>query len=61
MNGYTPRQYRELFERSKFEQLKIEYNQGKRAARVLSWLRSVPGLERFVTTGFYLSFRRRPE
>jgi ubiquinone/menaquinone biosynthesis C-methylase UbiE len=61
MNGYTPRQYRELFNRSKFEQLKIEYNQGKRVARVLGWLRSVPGLEKYVTTGFYLLFRRPPE
>ena len=61
MNGYTPQQYRELFDLSKFEQLKIEYNQGKRVARMLGWLRSVPGLEKYVTTGFYLLFRRRPE
>ena len=61
MNGYTPQQYRELFNHSKFEQLKIEYNQGKRVARLLGWLRSIPGLEKYVTTGFYLLFRRLPE
>jgi SAM-dependent methyltransferase len=58
MNGYSPRQYREFFDRSKFEQLEIRYNRGKRAARLLGRLRFVPGLERYVTTGFYLRFRR---
>jgi 2-polyprenyl-3-methyl-5-hydroxy-6-metoxy-1,4-benzoquinol methylase len=61
MNGYTPRQYREFFNHSKFEQVKIEYNQGKRAARVLGRLRPIPGLEKYVTTGFYLWFRRPSE
>ena len=58
MNGYTPEQYRRIFDRTKFEQVKIAYNQGKRAARILGRLRSVPGLEKYVTTGFYLRFRR---
>jgi SAM-dependent methyltransferase len=61
MNGYTPQQYREVFNRSTFDQLKIEYNQGKRVARVLGCLRPIPGIEKYVTTGFYLMFRRRPE
>jgi ubiquinone/menaquinone biosynthesis C-methylase UbiE len=58
MNGYTPEQYRRIFDGTKFEQLRIAYNQGKRAARILGRLRSVPGLEKYVTTGFYLRFRR---
>jgi SAM-dependent methyltransferase len=60
LNGYTPRQYRACFDRSNFQQLKIEYNQGKLASRVLGMLRPIPGLEKYVTTGFYLWFRRRP-
>lgn len=61
LNGYTPTQYRKVLNQSKFDQLKIEYNKGKPAARVLGLLRFIPGLEKYVTTGFYLSLRRGPE
>ena len=58
MNGYTPEQYRQIFDRSKFEQAQIAYNQGKRVSRVLDRFRGIAVLEKFVTTGFYLTFRR---
>jgi len=58
LNGYTPKQYRRIFDLSKFEQVQIAYNQGKRVSRVLNSFRGINGLEKFVTTGFYLRFRR---
>lgn len=61
LNGYTPAQYRRIFDRSKFEQVEIAYNQGKRVSRILNRFRAITGLEKFVTTGFYLKFRRPPD
>ena len=58
MNGYTPEQYRQIFDRSRFEQLQIAYNQGKRISRVLNGFRVIAVLEKFVTTGLYVKFRR---
>jgi len=58
MNGFTPEQYRRFFDRSKFEQVQIAYNQGSWEARVLDRFRAIAVLEKFVTTGFYLKFRR---
>jgi ubiquinone/menaquinone biosynthesis C-methylase UbiE len=61
LNGYTPEQYRRIFDRSKFEQVQIAYNQGKRVSRILNSFRAITGLEKFVTTGFYLKFRRQSD
>jgi len=58
MNGYTPEQYRRMFDSTGFEQLEIRYNQGRRAARILGTFRFISFLEKYVITGFYLKFRR---
>jgi ubiquinone/menaquinone biosynthesis C-methylase UbiE len=58
LNGYTPEQYRRIFDRSNFQQDRLAWNQGKPVSRFLNGFRAIPGLEKFVTTGFYLRFRR---
>jgi ubiquinone/menaquinone biosynthesis C-methylase UbiE len=61
LNGYSPEQYRQCFDRSRFEQVNIAYNQGKWMSRILDRFRGIKGMEKYVTTGFYLKFRRQFE